>query len=58
VIELFLIVDGIQVAVDAGHGIAADFQVQVGCALFDSGLQQVVNVHKMESLLFVDLVIC
>jgi hypothetical protein len=39
VIELLLVADRRQVPVDAGHGIAADLEVQVGSAFFDGGLQ-------------------
>ena len=49
VVEQLLVVHGGQVAVDAGHGVAADLQVQVGRALFDGRFQQVIDVHGSSS---------
>ena len=45
VIEQLLVGHRREVAVDAGHRVAADLEVQVGGALFDGGLQQVIDVH-------------
>ncbi len=47
VIELLLVGDRREVPVDAGHRVAADLEVQVGGALFDGELQQVVDVHAV-----------
>ena len=45
VIELLLVAHRHQVPVDAGHGVAADLQVQVGRAFFNRELQQIIDVH-------------
>ena len=44
-IELLLVGDRRELPVDARHRVAADLQVQVGGALVDGELQQVVDVH-------------
>ena len=44
-VKLLLGRDRLEVPVHSRHGVTPDLQVQVGGALVDGGLQQVVDVH-------------